>query len=792
MKINFNSISVRTTLHITIFSLAFTLFVVFVVRQLFTDSYMALEKDKIALLSKNIAPSLSLNLSYDFEDAIHEIMQKTLLNKNILLITLESYEEKKIYRFSDSNLTMQDYIRTKELINKQELKDPATDTPLGKLTIVYSNDSYEKYMNNFNIWFLSGLFAFVLSLLLLSYLLSESLKNLSVLDKKLQNFDPENPKQIEILSHKNDEISSITHSANIMIQNIVTYFSELREISSQLLLSQAHLKDAQKMANVGSIDYDIVSGELLLSDEYYRILGIPLHTHFSWANFLALITDEDYTRVKTILDNAIEKRSQFDMTYILALKNEKKIHIETRGKVNTKEDGTFKLTAISMDITQAVQSKKIIEQLAYFDPLTGLANRTLLKDRIQQAMQIAKRNKKILAIIFLDLDHFKLINDTLGHNVGDELLIHVSILLKKQLRDSDTLARIGGDEFVILLPSVKSSIDVQKIAQKIKNALDYKHIIGTHQLYITSSIGVAIYPQNGNTYDELIRNADTAMYEAKNSGRNRYKMYSEDMGSVADEQLTLEQDLAEAVKNRKQIEVYYQVKIDTFSKRIIGAEALVRWNHPTKGLIFPDAFINMAESTGLMIDLGKIITQQSIEMIKELNTMDILDFKMAINLSARQFQDDALISFVKDTLCKESVDSSQVEFEITESLSMSNMDNTLRILKELRNLGASIAIDDFETGYSSLAYLKKFPINTLKIDQSFVFNITNNEDDKVIAQTIISMAHSLGFKTVAEGVETQEHVDILQNMECDILQGYFYSKPIRKEAFLKYLKEYTS
>ena len=791
MKLNFDSIAFKTTRNIAIFSFAFTLFVVFVVKNLFTDSYMQLEKDKVVLISNQIAPALSLNLSYDFQNAIKEIGKKALLNKNILLIKIESPKKKELYRFSNANFTLKDYIHKHELIHEEELKDPGTLSTIAKLTIVYSKASYEKYMNSFNIWFLSGIFIFMFSLLLLSYFLFRSLKNLSILDEKLKNFNPEDPKQIAITTNKNDEISSITRSANIMIRNIVTYFSELKELTSQLLLTQAHLKDAQRMAKVGSLDYDIVKDKLILSDEYYRILGVNAHTHFSWIDFLTLVSNEDYLRVKETLDNAIKNGSQFSLSYTLVLEDNKKIHIETKGKVRSKKDGFHKLTAISMDVTQDVENKKTIEKLAYFDALTGLANRTLLKDRMLKAMQIAKRNEEKLAVIFLDLDHFKLINDTLGHSVGDELLIHVSNLLKTQIRSSDTLARLGGDEFVIFLPAVTSSSDVENLANKIKNSLDYKHTIGTHQLYVTSSIGAAVFPKDGDTCDELIRNADAAMYEAKENGRNRYKMYSQQMGDFVDKQLNLEQDLVEAVKSKEQIEVYYQVKTDANSKKVIGAEALVRWNHPTRGLVFPDDFIYMAESTGLMVELGKIITDQSIKMIKELNDLNIPNFKMAINLSARQFQDDNLISDIEKTLSKYNVDSSEVEFEITESLSMANMNNTLRILNRLRDIGVTIAIDDFGTGHSSLAYLKKFPINTLKIDKSFVTDITENEDDKVIAQTIISMAHSLGFKTVAEGVETQEHVDMLQNMGCDILQGYFYSKAITKEAFLEYVKKYN-
>lgn len=792
MKINFNSITVKTLLHISFFSLAFIFFVTFVVRNLFTDSYMELEKDKVALISGQIAGPIALNLSYDFNEAMSEIATKALLNENVLQLNINNNTSSKGHNYSNSPLTMQEHKNNNELINVQELIDPATNTKIGTLTIVYSNDSYEEYMSNFNKWFFWGILGFAFSLFVLTFFLYRSLKNLSILDESLKNFDPQKPQKLNLTTSSRDEIFSISKSANTMIENIINFLDKTKQLNAELLLSQVHLKDAQRMAKVGSLNYNVITEELVLSDEYYRILGVKLNTQFTWQDFLSLIAVEDQPRVRSILDDAIIRGSKFSIKYKLSLANSRVIYIQTKGKVRKKKDRDTKITAISMDITNDVKNKQIIEQLAYFDALTGLANRTLLKDRMLKSIQTARREEEKIGVIFLDLDHFKLINDTLGHSVGDELLVYISTVLKSQIRDSDTLSRLGGDEFLILLPSVNNIEDVEKFAEKIQKVLENKHDIGIHQLYITSSIGVAVFPEHGANCDELIRNADTAMYEAKNGGRNRYKIYSQTMGNFVDKQLHLEQDLTEAVKTKDQIQVYYQVKIDTVTKNILGAEALVRWNHPTSGLIFPDEFIYMAESTGLMIELGNIITDKSIATIKELNDIGVIAVKMAINLSARQFQDANLVPFISQTLKKYNIDPSQVEFEITESISMSNMTNTLRILKELRELGVSIAIDDFGTGHSSLAYLKKFPINTLKIDKSFVDGIVDDEEDRVIAQTIISMAHSLGLKTVAEGVETQEHVDMLQNMECDILQGYFYSKPITKDAFFEFVKGYET
>jgi len=620
--------------------------------------------------------------------------------------------------------------------------------------------------------------------------LYKSLKNLRVLASSLQSFNPYD--EDATLTHiaTNDEIGTISKSANILLNKLSSYIKNTKELNETIVQKEAHLREAQRIAKVGSWEYNVVDKVLLLSDEVYRILGVKFGTVIKWDDFLKFIKKDDYNRVIDIIQDSIKHGSKFNIKYALVHKNGNEIFIQTRGKVRKKAGGNIRITAVSMDITNDIKNKKTIEKLAYYDSLTGLANRTLLRDRMSKAIQYAKREKTNLALIFLDLDHFKLINDTLGHSIGDDLLIHIAKILKVHLRESDTLSRLGGDEFIILLPTIKTDTDAQIIASKIQQTLQTKHDIGQHQLYITSSIGVSIYPQHGEDADELIRNADTAMYEAKNHGRNNYRIYSKSMGNYLDKQLKLEQDLIQAVKNRSGIEVFYQAKIDTNKNFISGAEALARWRHPTKGIIYPDCFIHIAESTGLMIELGNIIIEESIAQLQEWNVLGLTGLKVAINLSARQFQDTNLVSFISSMLQKYQVTPSQVEFEITETLSMTNMTNTLRIFSELSSIGVSIAIDDFGTGHSSLAYLKKFPINTLKIDRSFVLDILEDDEDKTIVQTIISMAHSLGFITVAEGVETIEHAKLLKSMDCDQLQGYYFSKPVVKDEFTKFIINY--
>lgn len=788
MKLSFNSIVFKTLFSLFLSSSIFIGFIGISTKESFSKAFIALIQEDISSIQSNIAPSIALNLSYNLKDSINEIADAQLTNKKILLIKIESKASPKMMQFSNSPLSLKKLVSNGNFTANSQLIDPATNEKIGKLTLVYSNKGYKAYMKKFYIWFSFGLLLFVASMFGVGYFLYSSLKGLNLLALSFNNFNPDHPTKFTVNINTKDEISIISQSANNMTKKLLDYINKIQNLSELIKQNETHLKDAQRMAKVGSFDYDAVNNTLQLSDEYFRMLGIKLSTEISWEKFLNFISPNDYQRIIYDIAYALENGSRFNITYSIFTNNKQEKYIQTRGKVRKKDTGSIKITAVSLDITSDVKNKKTIEKLAYYDALTGLANRILLKDRINKAIQNAKRHNEQLAVLFLDLDHFKLINDTLGHSVGDELLVFISELLHKQIRESDTLSRLGGDEFVILISSIKDEIVIAEITQKIINVLQQKHNIGTHQLYITSSIGVALFPKDGATADALIRNADTAMYAAKNGGRNGYKLYSQEMGNFIDKQLNLEQDLMDAVKSKNQIEVFYQAKIDTKSKEIYGAEALVRWRHPEKGLIFPDNFIYIAESTGLMIDMGNLIIEQSLEHIKEFNKLGFSHLKIAINLSARQFQDTNLVSFISAMLEKYQIAPSQIEFEITETVSMTNMNNTLRILQELKALGTSIAIDDFGTGHSSLAYLKKFPINILKVDQSFVFGIINNEDDKILTQTVISMAHSLGLKTVAEGVETEQHVEILEELGCDYLQGYFYSKPITKNDFIRLLQ----
>ncbi len=789
MNINTNSILFRTLFILFISSSFFVSFISISSKHTFSDGYITLINEKIDEIISNISPQIALNLSYGFNKAIDEIGDNLLKdNPNVLFLEIKVDEYQKPFIYSKDTNTLQKLKVDNNFISTSPLIDSVTLTKIGTITIVYSNKPYKKFMKDFYIWFSSGISIFIILMLILAYYLYSSLKNLTLLDSSLKKFNPAHPEELSFNLNSKDEVASISKSAKLMIHNIINFLEDEKRLQTELSKNKKHLEDAQRLANVGSWEYDINNKILSLSDEIYRILGLKFKKNITYQEIFNFINEKEY--VINILKNAMKKGSKFDLQCSLTINN-KNIIIHTIGKVRKTAKGSSKIIAASMDITQEEKNKKTIHKLAFYDSLTELPNRSLLKDRIHKALQYAKRQNSKVAILFLDLDHFKLINDTLGHSIGDKLLIYTSKLLRKQLRESDTLSRIGGDEFIILLPDIDSIDDAKDVAKKILTALNGQHNIESHQLYISTSIGISIYPDNSIEMDGLIKNADTAMYEAKQNGRNNYKIYFENMGNYISKQLTIEHDLREAIETDIGLQMYYQPKIDVKTNRISGAEALIRWIHPTKGMIFPDEFIHVAESTGIILKLSNWIIEDSIKQVVKFNEVGLKDLKIAINLSARQFQDQNLLPFISSLIEKYKVNPKQLEFEITETVSMKNLDNTLKILERFKSLGVSIAIDDFGTGHSSLLYLKKFPINTLKIDQSFVFDMVKDEGDRVIVQTIISMAHSLGFRTVAEGVETLEHVELLKTLGCDEFQGYYYSKPIPADKFIDFSQNYN-
>ena len=438
------------------------------------------------------------------------------------------------------------------------------------------------------------------------------------------------------------------------------------------------------------------------------------------------------------------------------------------------------IVAMFSDITEKKLSEERIYHLAHYDALTDLPNRLSLNDRLQHAMAYAQRHERLVAVMFLDLDHFKNINDTLGHAVGDSLLQAVAKRLLGCVRECDTVGRLGGDEFTIILTDIKHVNDAMIVAQKILEHLSKPFVLQDRELFITASIGVTLYPLDNDSPLELIKNADTAMYRAKDQGRNNYQFYTSDMNLLALANLELQSGLHKALQ-RAEFELHYQPQVNIKTGEIVGVEALARWRHPEKGLISPALFIPVAEESGLIVPIGEWVLRTACEQNMIWQRAGIKPIRMAVNLSARQFQQKNLLQMITQVLNETGMQPEYLELELTEGLVMQNAQVTIRILHQLKEMGIRVSIDDFGTGYSSLSYLKRFPIDTLKIDQAFVRDITTDPDDAAIATAIIAMAHSLKFKVVAEGVETQDQLTFLCNKACDEMQGYFFSRPLPAE-----------
>lgn len=444
---------------------------------------------------------------------------------------------------------------------------------------------------------------------------------------------------------------------------------------------------------------------------------------------------------------------------------------------------TTHFVSVINDISERVRYQQALEHQANHDSLTGLANRNLLRDRIEQAIAWAKRNGHVIGVMLLDLDHFKLINDASGHSAGDALLQEVAHRLLSSVRETDTVARLGGDEFVIILTDLPQADDVDQIAEKILSTLARPIEVMGRDVFVTASIGVSIYPRDGDHGEILLRYADMAMYRVKEYGRNSVRQFMPEMGSNAISRLDMEAALRRALE-RGEFLLHLQPKIELPQQRTVGAEALVRWQNPQIGLIHPIEFISLAEETGLILPLGEWVLEEACRQQVLWQEQGLGHLKMAINMSARQFRQEDLAERIAAIFNRTGANPHQFILELTESMVMHDMESTLVSLRALKTLGVNLSLDDFGTGYSSLSYLRRFPIDELKIDRSFIADIHTNPDDAAIAGAIVAMARSLGLSVVAEGVEKKEQVECLANLGCNQVQGYFYARPMPTHAFL--------
>nr|WP_246545624.1 EAL domain-containing protein [Pelotalea chapellei] len=565
----------------------------------------------------------------------------------------------------------------------------------------------------------------------------------------------------------------------------------LQRAEMSLRQSERRLARAQKIARMGSWEWNVVTGEIYWSDELYRIFGFaprePAVIDMEW--IFGLVNPTDMAAFRKVMLAAAKNAQPFNIVYRINSLTDGEVVVNSQGEVECDSSGNVVLVSgTTLDITARIRAESEIQQLINYDTLTGLPNRSLLHDRLKLAIAQAAREHNLVGVLLLDLDRFKSINETLGHRAGDKLLKTVAKRLSACVRESDTLARLGGDEFVTILIGVSSEDGITTVAKKVLALIAEPMYIDGHEIYTSGSIGIAVYPMDGEDGHTLLKHADLAMYQAKEQDRNNFQFFSREMNTKVLERMMLETSMRKAL-DREEFFLVYQPQVDVRSGRIIGMEALLRWQHPDMGLLGPDKFIYLAEDNGFIIPLGEWVLRAACKQNKAWQDAGLTPVRVAVNLSSKQFGQQRLDEMIASVLMDTGLEPQWLEVEITESAIMKNAEQNATILHKLKEMGIALAIDDFGTGYSSLSYLKHFPITRLKIDRSFVRDITTNPDDAAIAEIIIAMAQTLKLNVIAEGVETRPQMEFLSFHNCVEMQGYLFSRPVPAEEFARLLRE---
>jgi diguanylate cyclase (GGDEF)-like protein len=586
----------------------------------------------------------------------------------------------------------------------------------------------------------------------------------------------------------------------LVLAHRVQYLIRARVAMEELQRSEERLAEAQRNARLGHWDWQPAGRRMSWSPETRDLLAIPAGVKPSLSVFLERLQSQDRERARILLQSAArgDEPEGEDVRAQLADGAVRHIHIKAVG--HRKDTGKVeRVSGTVQDITERKEAEQRIRFLAYYDGLTRLPNRTLFMDRLSQAMDNARRTKTCVAILFLDLDRFKHINDTYGHTIGDLLLKETADRLRAALRSSDAVARVddlasqmvarlGGDEFLIAVPGILRVHDAARIARRILSSLEAPFNLDGHDLFVTGSIGISLFPNDAEDVESLLKNADAAMYQAKQGGRNLAHFYDHRLHDASVRKLGLETRLRRAIE-RGEMVLYYQPLVDLHAGRVVGAEALVRWKHPEEGLLSPADFIEIAEETGLIVPMGEWILRTALEEARRWPAWGRRPFKVSTNLSARQFRERRLEHQIRATVLQSGVDPRHIELEITESALMYNTQEAVKLLSVLREMGLGIALDDFGTGYSSLSYLLKFPISTLKIDRLFVKEVCRDARSAALTRSIISMAAGLDLELIAEGVETQEQADELERQGCRLVQGYLFGRPMPAEEFRSLIED---
>ena len=557
-------------------------------------------------------------------------------------------------------------------------------------------------------------------------------------------------------------------------------YDDLHQREEELRLSEERYRLAVEGVNDGVWDWNGRNGRLFMSKRCRHMLGYDSEKETStlelWRDY---IHEEDIERFIRALDKYLSEpqKKHFHMEFRTKAREGKSKWLRIRGKAIWDDKGKpVRMAGSNTDITEHKLTEEKIRHMAYYDFLTGLPNRTLFMDRFLIASANAQRKNRMVAIYFFDLDNFKTVNDTLGHSFGDELLANVGERIKLHMRKGDTIARLGGDEFIMMQSNIKDLGEITRLAARIQEMFQRPWMLDGHEFYVTASIGISVYPGDGTDLNVLMKNADAAMYRAKEMGKNNFQLFTSELNSRIIERLAVESSLRKAME-KDELELVYQPQIELATGRIISVEALLRWHHPELGTIMPEHFIPLAEESGLIISIGEWVLRNACRQTVLWHGKGIGDLRVSVNLSARQFQQRNLLSMITGIMEETGMRPEWLELEITESIAMKDFDYTIAVLGKFKEMGIGVSLDDFGTGYSSLNYLKRLPINNLKIDQTFVRGLTPDSNEAMIAKALISLAHSMRLIVTAEGVENEGQLEFLKEQKCDVVQGFLLSSP---------------
>lgn len=592
-----------------------------------------------------------------------------------------------------------------------------------------------------------------------------------------------------------------------ILSHRVRYMLRASNALQAVKASEARLANAQRIAKLGHWEWKLHEHRWQCSEQVCDVFGLSSRDVKQFQDLLEHIHPDDRAEISRLRQRAAQEGLAYTLEYRVIGSIDKTRIVHEQAEVTYDTAGRVQTIAGTLqDITERRQAEEQIRYLAYYDTLTGLPNRQAFTRDLKKALEIAKRHNRILAVIVLDLDNFKRINDTLGHAMGDFLLKAVAERLVNGIRRVDyvarnfpvsetygaevdtNVARLGGDEFTMLLTEVQHIRDTEAVAQRLRETVSQPLNMAGNEVVVTPSIGIAVFPHDGQDVDQLLKNADMAMYHAKDSGRNIHQFYSESMNIRALERLNLESRLRKALEQEEFL-LYYQPQLDLQNHLITGVEALIRWQNPKIGLVSPADFIPLAEETGLIVAIGEWALYTACAQVKTWLKAGLPPLEVAVNLSSVQFRQSKLTDTVEKALLSADLAPQYLKLELTESMIMQQAQDTIAMLHQFKEMGVGLSVDDFGTGYSSLSYLKRFPLDTLKIDRSFVKDITHNPDDAAITNAIIAMAHSLNLNVVAEGVETQAQLEFLRTSGCDIIQGYWLSKPLPADTLISLLRK---